>query len=166
MSMLTPQQVANFFLSKRNHDIDNLKLNKLLFISLGCGLAVSNLVLFSEDVQAWALGPIVPSIYHEFKHCDRKTIKEKSIIVDFKGGKFVDLEPYIEDCNDTSESDKKYLIMLLDKVWEVYGKHTPLELVNITHRSGSPWSQTYGNKSQSVIIKRDMIKEYYERVFE
>lgn len=162
--MLTPQQVANFFLSKRNHDIDNLKLNKLLFISLGCGLALPslNFVLFSEDVQAWAKGPIIPSIFYEFNHHGIKTIKGRAKIVDFKYNDFAEFEPCIEDYSGISEEDKTLVIGLLDKVWEVYGKYTPLDLVQITHQSGSPWSQIY--KTNRIAIPRNVIKEYYERV--
>ena len=86
------------------------------------------------------------------------------MIVDFKNNKFVDFESCIEDYPDISEKDKHLVIRLLDKVWEVYGKYTPLQLVNITHHSGSPWSQIY--KTNRIIIPRDLIKEYYQKVLE
>jgi len=157
-----PGQVANFFLSKKNHDIDNLKLNKLLFISLGFGLALLwDKELFREDVQAWAYGPIVPSIYHEFKHFKRNKITSFSKITLVKRSGFIQVSPTIDDDEEMNRVEKELIIRMLEKIWEVYGGKTPLELVDITHTMGAPWSQIYSPRRTHIIIPRNVIREYY-----
>lgn len=161
----TPQQVANFFLSKWNHDIDNLKLNKLVFFSLGFGLALlGDRELFSEDIQAWAYGPVVPSIYHEFKNFGRNKITLPSQITSFNGTSFVQVSPTIDGDENMSENDKGSIKKMLEKIWEIYGGETSVKLVDITHKDGSPWAQIYSPRRTHVIIPRNIIKEYYEKL--
>ena len=76
--------IANYFISNKNLDVDNLKLNKLVYISYGFALACfkEELELFKEPIQAWRLGPVIPSIYHEFKRYGYNSIKNLSYFYD------------------------------------------------------------------------------------
>ena len=150
----TPQHIANFFLNKRNHDIDNLKLNKLVFISYGWGLAY-NMELFDEPIQAWEFGPVIPSIYHEFKKYGPKKITSKSIIFDFLNNK--NIKPIVKDRDVEG---------LLNSVYRGYGHFSSIDLVNITHKKGSPWEQTYQEDNYNLPITRNSIKEYYSKLRE
>ena len=75
--------IANYFISNKNLDVDNLKLNKLVYISYGFALACfkEELELFKEPIQAWRLGPVIPSIYHEFKRYGYNSTKKKYLIL-------------------------------------------------------------------------------------
>ena len=74
-----PCHIANAFLEKsfntrsyKKYKIDNLMLNKLVYLTYGYGLALLKQKIFYEDIQAWQYGPVIPSIYHEFKSFKKK----------------------------------------------------------------------------------------------
>lgn len=159
---LTPSQVANFFLCKEDHDIDNLKLNKLVFFSLGFSLALfEDKELFSEAVQAWAYGPIIPSLFYEFKHLGRKKIPFFSEFTVVKARSFFQVFPIIDHDEELDLEQKELILRMLEKIWNVYGRKTSLELVDITHKSGSPWTQIYSPRRTNIVIPRNTIKDYY-----
>ncbi len=145
--------VANEFLGKSN-EISVLKLIKLCYIAQGFSLAVLDRPIFNDDrIEAWRYGPVVPSIYHEFKHFKKESITEKS--------KFLTLNndfDFIEETPElTDENDKK----IVQIVWNMYGKFSPGELVDLTHKNGTPWDLTYRPNSNNV-IPNELIKEYYK----
>lgn len=145
--------VANEFLDKSS-EISVLKLVKLCYIAQGFSLAVLDRPIFNDDrIEAWRYGPVVPSIYHEFKHFKKGSITEKS--------KFLTLNndfDFIEETPElTDENDKK----IVEIVWNMYGKFSAGELVNLTHKEGTPWDLTYRPNSNK-IIPNDLIKEYYK----
>lgn len=145
--------VANEFLNK-SKEISVLKLVKLCYIAQGFSLAVLDRPIFNDDrIEAWRYGPVVPSIYHEFKHFKKGSITEKS--------KFLALNSnfdFIEETPElTDENDKK----IVEIVWNMYGKFSPGELVDLTHKNGTPWDLTYRPNSNNV-IPNELIKEYYK----
>ena len=158
--------VANYFLSKENHNISNLKLNKLIYISFGWVAGYYEYYLFEERIEAWRFGPVVPSIYHQFKVHGKDVIKDKAIKVtyDDSGEGYVDLkEPEIEDSN-LSEDSKRNLKSFLDDVYKDYQKLKPFELVKLTHGNLTPWSRTYKIDYSKREIPKYMIYEYYKIV--
>ncbi|BBM89187.1 hypothetical protein COTS27_00881 [Spirochaetota bacterium] len=156
-ALYTPSHIANYFLAKKNHDIDNLKLNKLVYISYGWGTAIG-IELFDEPIQAWKLGPVIPSLYHEFKHFGSKIITEMSKIYNLKENEVI--IPEVEKGTDS--------FTLLKKIADNYGKISSLDLVDITHREDTPWNKTYYDEKVykhtnkfHLEIPKDVIKEYY-----
>ena len=78
----TAVDVARWFIS-HNHvkamldeadDISNLKLQKLLYYAQGAVLAITGSPLFDDDIVAWEHGPVVPTVYHLYKHNGRNGI--------------------------------------------------------------------------------------------
>ena len=58
--------IANFFLE--NHkSISPMKLQKLVYFAHGWNLAISNNPLIKEPIEAWDYGPVISTIYNEFK---------------------------------------------------------------------------------------------------
>lgn len=77
MTQLTAKQVADYFLYRANdaeEPITNLKLQKLLYYAQGYYLATQDDLLFDDEIQAWAHGPVVPNVYHTYKHFRWKPI--------------------------------------------------------------------------------------------
>ena len=74
--------IANFFIqlvnNTSNNTIDNLKLNKLLYYTQGISMAYLHRPMFSDEIQAWEYGPVVPEVYHKFKHYG-ETIIDKPV---------------------------------------------------------------------------------------
>ena len=67
---ITAQDVARYILAFA-HDagsfISNLKLQKLLYYAQAWHLAIHLKPIFPEKFQAWVHGPVVPSVYREYK---------------------------------------------------------------------------------------------------
>ena len=138
--------IADFYISLANdipdNQIDNLKLNKLLFFAQGWYLSKFNRPLFSDEIQAWDLGPVVPDVYHIFKCCGGNDIEE----------------PYEEFDENRLNGDE---ISLLIDVYNEYGKYTGWALKNMTHLEGTPWTKAY-KKNQNCVIPLDEIKEFFD----
>ena len=54
--------------------ISNLKLQKMLYYQQGFHLAYFGTPLFDEDIVAWQYGPVVPSVYKEYKSFESNSI--------------------------------------------------------------------------------------------
>lgn len=130
------KEIANYFISLASkideNDLTNLKLQKLLYFSQGKYLAKTNKPLFEESIEAWKLGPVVREIYNNFKYCGSFPITAFD-----KGVKEVNI-------NDETKN-------FLNNIWEEYGKYSARYLVDLTHKKGTSWSQTYSPEKDSKI---------------
>ena len=153
--MGTASSVANEFIKLSNEqraEITNMKLAKLMYIAQGLSLALLERPLFEDDkIEAWKYGPVVPSIYHEFKHFKSEPITSKSVILDSNWAH--SSEPEL-----TSDDDKK----IVQLTWNLYKDSSAEDLVVSTHRPGTPWSLAYNQGKNSVINNR-LIKKYYDK---
>lgn len=58
--------VAKWFINELHPE--PLKLQKLLYLSQGFSFAFYDEELFSDEIEAWVHGPVVPNVYREYKH--------------------------------------------------------------------------------------------------
>ena len=110
--LFTASHVANFILEKAEKEkrpVDLFKLLKLTYVSYGWVLTLLNKRLFIEPFQPWRIGPVVPSLYHEFKRFGKNPITEKSIYMDEKG----------EVSYPSLDADES-ITLIMNKVWELY----------------------------------------------
>ena len=162
---VSPQEIANYFLNKENHDITNVKLNKLLYISFGWFAAYHKLFLFEEKIEAWKFGPVIPSIYHQFKIYGKNRIDSKAVT----NYKDIPLEP---DIRTSRFNERDMVIDVLEEIWILYGHKTASELIEITYSPESPWSQTYYKQFKNKIskysteINKEQIYNYYKNFME
>ncbi|OEJ98738.1 hypothetical protein A8C32_05950 [Flavivirga aquatica] len=122
-----------------------MKLLKLTYISHGYYLGFKGKPLFSNEVQAWKYGPVIPELYHVTKRF---------------GSRSVDLEIvnlYSE--NNLNETDKKFLKI----IWNNYKKYNGLQLSSKTHEKNTPWDLVY-NKVHYKTIDNSVIEEYYKKI--
>ena len=77
--------------------------------------------LFKEKIEAWEYGPVVPTVYHEYKKYSNKPIVLEN------------------DISTVDIADKKNL----DKVWENFGGYSARRLVDMTH-AHKPWKEASG----------------------
>ena len=153
----TPSHIANFFLNRKKHTIDNLKLNKIIYISLGYSLAILDRDLFEENVEAWQYGPVIPSIYHEFKRYGMNRIDAYSEIYDYS---------LAQRIIPTVNNNEKDLIELLKAILNYYGRLSSYALIQRTHQTDSPWSKFYQKDKPGIVIEKEVIKEYYKNLIE
>ena len=143
--------IANYFVKKANNEgveLSPMKLLKLVYIAHGWHLAIKDQELIDETVEAWQYGPVVPSVYHEFK-------KYKSSQVTQPGYLFTEqakiITPMVED--DAT-------VQFLNKIWDVYKIYNGLQLSTLTHQPNTPWDIVY-NKEKGSIIRNQLIKDHY-----
>ena len=141
MKKYTALDISKYFIdlasSIDENDLTNLKLQKILYYAQEDHIKKYENELFSDQIQAWDLGPVVRSVYDTFKMCGAFPITSFDIKYESKS---VD--------TDTQK--------FLESVWEKYSKYSANHLVKMTHKPGSPWSLAY--KSQDKTITTDLIK--------
>jgi uncharacterized phage-associated protein len=129
--------VANRFLfcAYRDRKIDLLKLQKLLYCAHGWYLVFTGgKRLLNEQPQAWKYGPIIPSVYHEFKHFGTDPITTPACrLVQGPFGVNV-MTPYELTAGSYEES-------FFESIWNTYKDYNSLQLSTITHRPGGAWDQ-------------------------
>lgn len=160
-----PAHIANYFLWQADQEkipLTTMKLVKLVYFGYAWCYAAYGKKLFSEKIEAWRHGPVVPSIYHEFKRFGSDPISRFSVQFDSEINKI--LFPVI------SESDEM-TIPVLDAVWKVYKNKSGLELSEITHEENSPWKYAYEQgentvlDDQKIIIRaKEAILKYQEEI--
>jgi uncharacterized phage-associated protein len=143
----TAEQIANWFLAyNRQFEatcdgelLSNMKLQKLLYYAQGSFLALEGHPLFSDDIEAWTHGPVVPSVYRKYS---------------FAGSNGIDISEDGVVVPSLSEEESEILM----KVFEVFGRYSAWELRNMTHEE-TPWKETEpGN-----VIDIALIKDYFEQ---
>jgi uncharacterized phage-associated protein len=119
--------IAAWFLNeidrKAGDSITNLKLQKLVYYAQAWGVTLLGRPLFEETVEAWAHGPVVDSVYQEYKHLRYGTIPRSR------------RRPRI------TPQER----VVLEGVLAVYGEHSAKFLENLTH-SEEPWTTAWGGR--------------------
>lgn len=156
--MYSPKAVANYFI-ERVPGLTPMKLQKLVYYSHAASLAILEKPLINEPVQAWRYGPVIGSLYHEFKRFGNNPIEEPSKDY-YNGGEIV---PSI-DANDGDT------ICVLNAIMQGFGSLSAIQLSNMTHEPGEAWKKTIdkfeGQELPSgVCIKDDDIKECFKNRF-
>jgi uncharacterized phage-associated protein len=126
-------------------DLSNLKLQKLLYYAQGHHLATVDEPLFNDPIQAWSHGPVVPSVYHEFKASGSKDIQ------------LSESDPFRWEDVDEQTTD------LLMRVWNTYGGLAAWRLRNMTHEE-EPWKAHFRDDERHLVIPREAIADYFKRV--
>ena len=163
--------IANCLLDlahKEGVEMCQLGLMKRIYIVHGFTLALFDRPALDhrfDKVEAWKLGPVIPSIYHELKHFGNNPIDSRCKITKWQisetsKSEFVDESELIEAKLDDAEVKD-----ITRFVWEYYKDFTDGELIRITHKRGTPWYICY-KRWENVEIPNHLIKEYYDILVE
>ena len=160
--MQKAEAIANDFLDIARADgktLSPMKIQKLVYFADGWCLAIKDEQLFKEEIQAWKFGPVILSLYHNFKDCGDDPIDHYAHTWEFVNGRFTKIEPKV------AGDDTPFVKQLLAKIWEIYGKWSAVQLSNMTHASGTPWhqisSQFPNGLPRRITIPRDTIRDYF-----
>src|SRR3546814_9253977 len=80
-----PSHVANYMLERAESEgrhLTPMKLLKLVYIAYGWSLALLRKKRFDEQFRAWDHGPVVRSLYHEFKYFGGYAIRGRAGTLD------------------------------------------------------------------------------------
>ncbi|MBS1812785.1 MAG: DUF4065 domain-containing protein [Acidobacteria bacterium] len=135
--------VAAYILSKTGA-ITTMKLQKLVYYSQAWSLVWDDAPLFSNPIQAWANGPVVPDLYFKYKGQYKLSSCEGNVEV---------LTPNQKET--------------VDSVLKFYGDKTSQWLSDLTHRE-DPWliareGLSLGERGDKEITLDDML-EYYSKI--
>lgn len=131
--------IANYILDRTwptKQAISPMKLQKLVYFSHGWHLAIVGLPLINEFVEAWQFGPVVPSLYHEFKEFGNTSITRRAKAMTFDGSRVSFTEPVLPATPDVERSRD-----IMDRVLTQYAPLSAIRLSDITHEPNSPWEQ-------------------------
>lgn len=119
--------------------ISNLQLQKILYYVQREFLTRYNQAAFSDDIEAWQFGPVVPNVYYHF--CGFGSMK---------------IARNFDSFSLLSKRDQTLIDEIVEQKRELY----PWDLVSETHKPNGAWDQIYrkglGNRE---IIPPDLIKE-------
>ncbi len=145
MAQFTVDQVSDSLIhlarSRGLTDISNLKLQKLLYYAQAWQLVFSGEPLFSDQIEAWVHGPVVPRIFRRFRTLGWQPIGSPV-------------------CPHRDVQLSAHLKAILN----AYGTFKATELERLTH-SEDPWRIARKGippdvSSNSVISRKDM-KDFY-----
>lgn len=144
--------IAKYILSKVT--CTHLKLEKLVYLCFADYLCETGKNLFTDKIYAFKYGPVVDSVYEEYKKYGYKAIDDEILKVEFQEMPTKSRILFAKDSTDR--------IMSVDKTLRQYGELTANELVDLTHREKTPWSKTYKKFIPYLIIRNETIKEYHK----
>jgi len=131
-----PAHVANSFLYRAKQegirDIDPLKIQKLVYVLHGWHLATRDSPAVGERFQAWPYGPVLSSLYHEFKSSGSNAIEGYAKEIDPVSGQYRSLM--------ISPDDKSFQ-EVFNAVWNRYKGMSGLQLSALTHAQATPWQK-------------------------
>ena len=148
--------VVAFLLDRATHKkkigFTPLQIIKLAYVCHGWSLAGLDRPLFNnsnKQIQAWRYGPVVVGIYQMLKDFGRSYItldklRQTSHSSEGRRQNTRHLIPIIEQNVDNVLTRYPELTEALDWVFNVYKGYSGAELINMTHRPGSPWDQCRG----------------------
>ena len=160
-----PKAIANYFLELARGEgvgLSPLKLIKLVYIAHGWHLGLSGEPLITEHPQAWKYGPVIPSLYHEFKIYGSEPITRLAteLVEDVDTGWSFDTQ----QVSPLSRTKHAETCKFLDQVWHAYKGCTGLQLSKLTHQSGTPWSKTWEERGKytkgATIDEKEIITHY------
>jgi uncharacterized phage-associated protein len=136
MAKYEPSSIANGFLELGFRDsvsVDPMKIQKLTYFANGYYLAKTGEPLVNERFQAWKLGPVLPTLYHEMKRFRGMPIDSYAKIYDRVLNRIIPAAP--------PEDDAEF-VKIRQFVWMNYGKRESITLSRLTHKVGGAWQQT------------------------
>lgn len=131
--------IAKYVINKcttESHPISNLQLQKILYFLQREYLQKVGRRLFSDDIQAWQFGPVVPEVYYQYCGFGSMDITMKY------------------DCQIDGADRKRIDAVVLEK-----RDKNPWDLVEETHAEGKAWATVYRNgQGNHKIIPIDTIR--------
>lgn len=124
-------------------EVSNLKVQKLLYYAQGHRLAEAGAPLFDDRIQAWAHGPVVPTVYHDLKRYGSNPIDpDETLTEEFSWDDFHDVEPF------------------LLKIWDRYGSLAAWALRERTHRE-APWIDSFSEEAWNSTITNEKLRTFF-----
>ena len=120
--------VADYFLLKlvlsSGDTISNLKMQKLCYFSQVASLVHRDELIFDDEIQAWAHGPVIPNLYRRFRHFGWQAIDPTALRT----------RPDLRLADDERH--------LLNRVWKKLSGYSARYLEDLSHKDEA-WKRQY-----------------------
>lgn len=141
---MTPvKDIAKVVIQKSSGPISNLKLQKLLYYVQGWSLGLRDEPAFESRIEAWVHGPVVPEIFHAYRHYRWNTIDVPSESI------------------RVHDADAAHI----ENVLSAYGHLSASQLEALSHDE-SPWIEARAGLSprdlSNVVITHDAMKTFFK----
>jgi uncharacterized phage-associated protein len=147
--LLTIADIVLRIAKENGRQLTPMQLMKLTYIANGWSLAMRDKPLFKEPTEAWKYGPVMPDLYHATKSFGRSAIP-------------------LDKINDNSDGMLEKMpgeTGIIRLVYDRYKNKDGIALSSLTHKSGTPWYQTYDEGRMRKRIPEQLIKDYYKETF-
>jgi len=141
--MYDARVVANWFVRRafqERRQLSIMSLLKLTYIAHGWHLEMRKSPLFSNRIEAWQRGPVIPEVYHAFRGQGVHVTQQAS---GFTG--------------EVSTFDEEFF----DQIHSIYGHMDAFQLSDMTHEPGGPWENA-SRRGHYAQMFDDEIREHYE----
>lgn len=146
--MTTAATVANYLINKSSKEgspLTNKRLQKLLYYVQAWNLAINNNPLFEDKIEAWIHGPVIRSIYEEYREFVANPINKTSI-------------------TSTELNLDETTTKFIDRIVKAYSVYDTPTLEYMTHAE-APWQVARkgleANESSSNEITHESMRTYY-----
>lgn len=148
MASYDPRAVANEFMKLNGGPMNQMKLQKLVYMAHGWNLAINREPLVSGRIEAWDGGPVMRVIWNHLRDFGLNTAELL----------------FGSDSNTPfSAAMAQQESAIISHVWNKYGQYSGLELSEMTHKSGTPWSNSYfGNGRNAPLSQADIQQHFIE----
>lgn len=141
--MYTALDVAKYviwYCAKQGYSVSNLKLQKMLYFIQADFLVNRSSRCFADKIEAWGLGPVVSSVYEEYKKYGSAEIPSTS-------------------CETAPVKIRRTDQSRIKKIVDECSRYTASALVEITHKQ-EPWRRVY-KKYENNEITVESIRAYF-----
>ena len=136
--MYDVQDVAEYVITYsevKDYGISNLKLQKILYLIQAYSLIHTKKPCFSEDIEAWDFGPVIPEVYRKYKQFGSTDIQIR----------FRRLE---EVQKGFEKEDRKRIEEIVDR----FADFSAADLTILTQNQ-APWNEAFGRKEKVIRVK-------------
>jgi len=149
--------VGEYFIHRYMDEKDEypslMQILKLTYIAQGFHLALNETgePFFQEVFKAWEHGPVEEELYrHLKKRCGGSSY-------------FIEKEDRerLHKANEKFSSEQK---KILHVVFKKYSKLSAWSLSALTHRDGTPWTETHDTNGNGAEISTELIKSHFKQI--
>lgn len=140
--------------NKDNKKVTQLQVQKIMYFFEAYYMCINNTEqLYDCNFKAWALGPVSIPLYNELKK-----FGDKDIILS---------DEQIDIAQSICEDKKK----IIEYIYEVFGKVSAMTLVELTHRTDSPWYEKWIENGEKVAygkqsdIDKVRTRDWFREIF-
>ena len=137
--------IANYIIEYSNdkgYSINNLILQKILYFANVIKIVDTKIPLFEEQMEKWKYGPVVPSVYHEYKRFGAFQITKQDIVKEYfhfeniENNSLGNIKIFKYQPQDIPELDANLLKKVIDRFSDV----DIFDIVEKTHKQ-EPWKK-------------------------